>query len=764
MRSVFSKLRVRLLLLLTVALLPVLGLILYSNHEQRSLAVVAMQKDALRVVRLAASDQERLIEGARQLLVALAQLPSVQNHDPVVCSRFLANLLEQYPLYENLGAATTDGDIFCSAVPSATTASMADRPAFRRVLETNEFVAGDYIIARISGRPTLSTMYPVIDEAGRVQAVVFAGIDLAWFDAFVAGAQLPEGSTLTVVDNAGTILTRYPDAAKWRGQALPASMMQPLLAQGEGVAEGPGLDGVPRLYAFTRLCCLQSGDIYVRMGIPVAVAFAQANRTLTRNLIALGVVTLLVFSLAGTGAHLFVLRPVNALLSAVRRFDAGDFSARTGRGPEGGELDQLARALDQMAATVEAREMERDRSEEARRLHSARAEALATIAGRLNAYLDLHAVLNEVCREAARALQVSAASVSLYDEKLDVLHLVSHCGLPDDFAAQVEALEWSTCTQRLKSGESLVVPDVRAQPEWPITSLFAALDIRTFVRTPMMHEGRLVGTLCVFARGQVRTFAEDELAFLKAIADQAAQAIANARLYDALRREQRSRAALLDKTISAQEDERKRIARELHDQTSQDLAALMLSLDTCTMELAADGLGAEQHLNTAKAIAEEMLTSVHRLINDLRPSLLDDLGLAPAILWYGEQRLKPMGIALEFQCDRMDARLPPFLETALFRIAQEAFTNVVRHANATRVNVILKVNGPGVFLSVQDNGTGFQMPATGWEQEEGRGLGLLGMEERVIIQGGTLQIQSAPGQGTTIQVTIPLLREEQSGV
>jgi signal transduction histidine kinase len=763
MRSAFSKLRVRLLLLVTLALLPVLGLILYSNHEQRSLAVVDVQTNALRVVRLAANDQERLIEGARQLLVALAQLPSVQNHDPVTCSRFLADLLKQYPLYENLGAATTNGVIFCSAVPSATTASMADRPAFKRVLETNDFVAGDYIIARISGRPTLSTLYPVLDEAGRLHAVVFAGIDLAWFDAFVAEAQLPEGSTLSVVDNAGIILTRYPEAERWRGMTLPASLMQPLLAQGEGVAEGPGLDGVPRLYAFTRLCCLPSGDIYVRVGIPVAVAFAQANRTLTRNLIVLGVVTLLVFALAGAGVHLLVLQPVNALLSAVRRFDAGDFSTRTGRASGRGELGQLARAFDRMAATVEARDRERDRAAEALGLQTARAEALTTIAARLNAHLDLRSVLQEVCQETVRALQVSASTVSLYEEDLDTLHIVSHCGLPEDFGERIEALGWSTCTRQLRTAEAVVIPDIQAQPELPAASLFAELGIRTYVSTPMVHEGRLVGTVCVFAR-QVRQFAEGELAFLKAISDQAAQAITNARLYEKLQQEQRSRAALLDKTISAQEDERKRIARELHDQTSQDLAALMLSLDACTMELAADGPGAEQHLCTAKTIAEEMLTSVHRLINDLRPSLLDDLGLAPAILWYGEQRLKPMGIALEFQCDRMDTRLPPFLETALFRIAQEAFTNIVRHANATRVNVILKVNGPGVFLSVRDNGMGFQMPAAGWEQEEGRGLGLRGMEERVIIQGGTLQIQSALGQGTTIQVNIPVVREEHSGV
>lgn len=763
MRDFLASLRVRLLLLVTLALLPILFLMLHTHQDQRHLAVTEVQQTALQLARLAANDQQRLLEGARQLLVVLAQLPSVQNHDAAACSLFMAGLLPQYPLYENLGAADLDGDIFCSAIPSTSRPNVVDRPWFQQAFETRDFVSGDYIIARITGRPTLSTAYPVFDKAGQPQAAVFAGIDLGWIDDLVAKAQLPPDSTLSVVDYRGTILTRYPDPDRWRGSPLSPSLMQPLLAHGEGVIEAPGLDGVPRLYAFTQLCCLPGGDIYVRVGIPTAVAFAEPNRMLSRNLVTLGVVTLVVFVLAWGGAHLFVLRPLGALLSVIQRFEAGDSSARTGADRGGGELGHLGRAFDQMAATVEARELEAERSAQAIWLHSVRVEALATTAARLSAHLDLESLLNEVCQEAARALQVSAASVSLYDAKLDALHIVTHWGLPEDFGAQVEALAWSTCTQQLGRGGAVVVPDVHAQPELPVAPLFAALGIRTFVTMPMVHEGRLVGTLCIFARGQVRRFTEDELAFLKAISDQAAQAIANARLYDALRREERARAVLLEKTISAQEEERRRIARELHDQTSQELTALMLSLDAGALGLAAGRSGVEQHLQTARSIAETMLENIHDLINDLRPTLLDDLGLAPAIVWYGEQRLKPMGVALEFQCDRMDARLPAPLETAFFRITQEALTNVLRHADATRVNVILKVSDGDGQLTVEDNGSGFDMPPGGLKEVQGRGLGLHGIQERVTILGGQLHVRSAPGQGTTLAVDIPLPREEQPG-
>jgi signal transduction histidine kinase len=760
MRKLFASLQIRLMILVLLAVAPMLALLLYSYSQQMQTATTEAQANALRLARLAASDQERLTEGARQLLVALAELPSVQNQDEAECSSFLADLLKQYPLYENLGAADLEGDIFCSAFPSATRTNMSDRPAFQLALETGDFVVGDYIIARITGRPTLGTAYPVLDEAGEPRGVVFAGIDLTWLDSFVAEAQLPEGSTLSIIDSEGIVLTRYPDPERWRGTALPDSVMEPLLGQWETVTEAEGIDGVPRLYGTTRLRSLPAGDVLVRVGIPTAVVYADAQQLLIRNLATLGLASLLVFGAAWGGGRFFLLKPLNALLGAIRRFEAGDAGARVGDRIGSGELGYVGHAFDEMAAALEARESERDRSEMALRLQNARSEALATIAARLNAELDERSVFSLVCREITPALQVSAASVSLYDQRVDALRIVFQCGLPKDSDGQIETPGWGLWKQRLKAGETVVVPDLRSDLELSGASPLAGLDIRTLVNAPMVHEGLLVGTLCVFVRDEVRDFAEGEIAFLKAVSDLAAQAIVNVRLYEALRDEQRARAALLDKTITAQEDERKRIARELHDQTSQDLAALMLSLDTCALGLGTGRPGAEQHLDTAKSIAQTMLENTRRLINDLRPSLLDDLGLGAAIAWYGESRLEPMGVALELQCEEMKTRLPPYLETALFRIAQEALTNVVRHADASRVQVTLRVQDHTAFLTVHDNGRGFREPVTASEGAETQGLGLLGMRERVTTLGGEMSVGSEPGQGTVITVTVPLPPQE----
>jgi len=764
MLSFFSSIRIRLLLLVALAWLPVLGFMLYSYQEQKQQAIIEGQESALHMAQMAAKDQDYLFEGARQLLVVMAQLPSVRNRDAEGCSQFLADLLEQFPVYENLGAVDSNGDLFCSAIPLTQKVHLADRDWFLRAIQTRSFVTGDYIIARVSGRPTLTNAFPVFDETDLLSIVVFAGIDLNWLDKFVTEAQLPEGSTLIVVDQSGTILTRYPDAEKWRGQSLPPSVFQQLLTQGQGVADHVGLDGVSRLYGFTRLCCTPWNSIYVQVGIPKEVVLAEANRSLVRNLSIFGLVILLSFAVARGGATLFIMRPLRALLNTIKRFNGGDFSVRVGRTSGGSELDQVAGALDQMASAVEVREAERNRTEEMLRVLSARAQALATTAARLNTHLDLQHVLDIVCQETTRSLLVSIAIVSLYDDTLDTLSCVSNCGLPEDFCDGVEALGLNAFLPQLKLGEAIFISRIQALSALHNTAWLDDLKVSAFTCNPLVHEGKLVGTLCVFIQDEERCFTDEEFTFLRAVSDQAAQAIVNARLYQALQEEQLSRAALLEKTISAQEDERKRIARELHDQTSQDLAALMLSLDTCALSLTAKGPGTEQHLLTAKALVGTILTNIHHLINDLRPSLLDDLGLASAILWYGEQRLKPMDIALDFQCNRMEARLPPPVEIALFRITQEALTNIVRHANATSVKVTLDVDDRTVFLAVEDNGVGFQITTVVPEQSDGRGLGLRGMQERVTTLGGELHIRSTPGQGTTIKVKVPLHKEGYTGV
>jgi signal transduction histidine kinase len=201
---------------------------------------------------------------------------------------------------------------------------------------------------------------------------------------------------------------------------------------------------------------------------------------------------------------------------------------------------------------------------------------------------------------------------------------------------------------------------------------------------------------------------------------------------------------LLGKVISAQEDERRRVARELHDETSQLLAALSMSL----------------HLGTSggsdpRELLNRLQDGVHRLIVNLRPAVLDDLGLAAAINMLADTQLRRNGIAVRCELSDLErSRLAPSIETAVFRIVQEAIHNIVRHSGATSVLIQAGLDGEHVWVEIEDDGSGFAPAAVQPDGESLRGVGLLGMRERADLLGGRLTIESAPGEGTRIKVEI----------
>ena len=370
MRFSFASLRTRLLLLVLLAVIPALGLTIYTNLELRQWAAVNVHQETLRVARLAANDQEDTIKDTRQLLFALAQLPDVYDTDARTCSSFFSQLSKQYPQYASLGVITPGGHIFCSAQSTETPLSVADQEYFRRTLETREFTIGSYQNDLITDKATLNFGYPVFDDVGRVRAIVFASLDLTWLNQLAAEAQLPAGSTITVVDRNGTVLVRYPDPGVWVGQSVPeAPIVERILSQqGEGTTEADGVDGVSRLFAFAPLYGTpESAEVYISVGIPTSVAFADTNRVLLRNLATLGLVTL--FSLAAVWlvSDYFVLRWVRRLVEATQRLSAGDVRVRTGLPYGQGELSQLALAFDEMADSLERGVTQRDIAEAALR-------------------------------------------------------------------------------------------------------------------------------------------------------------------------------------------------------------------------------------------------------------------------------------------------------------------------------------------------------------------------------------------------------------
>jgi signal transduction histidine kinase len=228
----------------------------------------------------------------------------------------------------------------------------------------------------------------------------------------------------------------------------------------------------------------------------------------------------------------------------------------------------------------------------------------------------------------------------------------------------------------------------------------------------------------------------------------AALAAANARLEDRERWRQR----LLRQVISAQEDERKRIARELHDETSQTLAALGMGVDAALAT--ATGAATLQRLSDLRRLVTRMYDGLRRLIVHLRPSVLDDLGLAAGIQWLANE-LTAQGVAVRCELAGLERRLPPEVETAVFRAVQEALANVARHANADSVLIQGACEDGWLRIEVEDDGVGFDPARAAGGVESLRGVGLLGMRERIEILGGSLTLESAPGAGTRILMMVP---------
>ncbi len=206
--------------------------------------------------------------------------------------------------------------------------------------------------------------------------------------------------------------------------------------------------------------------------------------------------------------------------------------------------------------------------------------------------------------------------------------------------------------------------------------------------------------------------------------------------------------------IHAQEQERQRIARELHDETSQVLTSLLISL--AVLEESVETQEARERIADTRALAHSTLRAIRNLSIDLRPSALDDLGLLPALRWYVKEYQKKCAIEVEFQATGLKQRLPAEMETALYRIVQECLTNTAKHANAHRVTILLREDAERVFGRIVDDGRGFDYEALLKTPGQELGLGLAGMHERAVLLDGTLDIHSVPGQGTTIEVNIPL--------
>lgn len=283
----------------------------------------------------------------------------------------------------------------------------------------------------------------------------------------------------------------------------------------------------------------------------------------------------------------------------------------------------------------------------------------------------------------------------------------------------------------------------------------------TMIALPLTVRQVVIASVVLLApETETRHILFDELMLMVGMAQQLGLSLENARLYQEAQKREKMLAELLHQVVGAQEAERQRIARELHDATGQSLTAIALGLRG--VEGLMEDTGQPQiieQLREIKSFGTNALGELRQIISDLRPPQLDELGLVPALKWYFDSFEKRYHIRVKFALNDSKLRLPSEYETVLFRITQEAFFNIAKHADASEVAVSLNIAPTQIGLMIRDNGCGFDPDEVLQREGDHTGWGLLGIQERTSLLGGQHKINSMPGDGTIIEVKIPLVTE-----
>jgi signal transduction histidine kinase len=295
----------------------------------------------------------------------------------------------------------------------------------------------------------------------------------------------------------------------------------------------------------------------------------------------------------------------------------------------------------------------------------------------------------------------------------------------------------------LRSRHGERVDDLDADPDVD-RDVTVPFGVTTGLFVPLLTHERAIGVIVAHDKvGDDPRFSDDDVRLAETFAARAAVAVdlSERVARDALRR-----------VVSAQELERRRLARELHDETGQALTSILLGLKAA--EDAGGSPEAKEALASLRELVIETLHDVRRLAVELRPRALDDFGLVPALERLTETFAEQTGIDVRFEHTLAGGRLPGDIETALYRIVQEALTNVVKHAGARRVSIVLTQRDRAVIAVVEDDGRGFERER---DEEEDDGIGLVGMRERIGLLDGRIDVQSTVGAGTTIVAEVPLV-------
>ena len=378
---------------------------------------------------------------------------------------------------------------------------------------------------------------------------------------------------------------------------------------------------------------------------------------------------------------------------------------------------------------------------------------LLAVAQVINSSLELDVVLDRLLSQAMSVLHAESGSVMLVDEATNRLTVLAAGGpRADEIFGRSQRVGQGIAGWVALNGTPLLLHGRPQESQYE--TICDRDDVHDALCVPVVVDTRVLGIISLNNCLLRRSFDEPDLALLEAISSQAALAIRNAQSFEEMRRQQSAVERLLREVVNAQEEERKRIALQIHDGPAQTFHALLRGMETVSELAERDPAACLKEVATLGETVRLAMDEVRNLIVDLRPLSMDDLGLLAGLRRYGKLFEERSGVQTQICHRGLDVRIPEAVETALYRIAQEALNNIWKHANADHARVVIEVDEDQVAVEIGDDGTGFQ---TDELRDAGpQHLGLASIRDRVELMGGRLAVASVPGEGTVVRVAVPL--------